>query len=106
MIDDLSEERITRRKNGYNFINHWLQNLQKKLNDYHVNIIDSLSKSTSPTSDRWMMREYDVPGLTYEVGDETDRELIKRVAQTAAEEFMKNAPSLSSSSGQNRRGKN
>jgi len=28
------------------------------------------------------------------VGDETDRELIKKVAQTAAEEFMKEAPSL------------
>ncbi len=96
MIDDLSEKRISKRKIGYNFINHWLQNLQKKLPDYQVNIIDSLSKSTSPTSDRWIMREYDVPGFTYEVGDETDRKLIKRVAQTAAEEFMIIAPTLSS----------
>jgi hypothetical protein len=94
MNDDLSEGRNNRRKNGYNFINQWLQNLQEKLPEYHVNIIDSLSKSTSPTSDRWIMREYDVPGFTYEVGDETYRKLIKRVAQTAAEEFMKKAPSL------------
>ncbi len=94
MNDNFSEERISKRKNGYNFINHWMHNLQKKLPDYHVNVIDSLSRSTSPTSDRWMMREYDVPGFTYEVGDETDRELIGKVAQTAAEEFMKEAPSL------------
>jgi hypothetical protein len=42
------------------------------------------------------MREFDVPGFTYEVGDETDRKLIKMVAQTASEEFMKIAPTLSS----------
>lgn len=94
MNDNLSEDRTNKRKNGYNFINQWMQNLQKKLPDYYVNVIDSLSRSTSPTSDRWMMREYDVPGFTYEVGDETDRELIKKVAQTAAEVFMKEAPSL------------
>ena len=94
MNDNFSEERISKRKQGYNFINQWMHNLQKKLPGYHVNVIDSLSRSTSPTSDRWMMREYDVPGFTYEVGDETDRELIGKVAQTAAEEFMKEAPSL------------
>jgi hypothetical protein len=89
MNDNLSEERITKRKQGYVFINNWLQYLQTRLPEYHVNIIDSLSKSTSPTSDRWIMGEYDVPGLTYEVGDETDRELIKKVAKLSAEEFMK-----------------
>lgn len=94
MIEDLSEERIEKRTIGYNFISDWLQNLQKRLPDYQVNIIDSLSKSTSPTSDRWIMREFDVPGFTYEVGDETNRELIKKVAQTIAEEFMRRSPLL------------
>jgi hypothetical protein len=42
------------------------------------------------------MREFDVAGITYEVGDETNRELINKVAQIAANEFMKNAPTLSS----------
>jgi murein tripeptide amidase MpaA len=86
--NNISEERINKRKEDYHFINQWLQNLQLRLPGYQVNIVDSLSKSTSPTSDRWIMREYDVPGITYEVGDETDRDLIKRVAETAAAELM------------------
>jgi hypothetical protein len=94
--NDLPEERLSKRKKGYKFINKWLQNIQEKLPDYRVDVVDSLSKSTSPTSDRWIMREFDVPGFTYEVGDETDRKLIKKVAQIAATEFMKIAPSLSS----------
>jgi len=36
-----------------------------------------------------VQRTFNAPALTYEVGDETNRELIKRVAATAAEEFMK-----------------
>ncbi|MBT8380986.1 MAG: succinylglutamate desuccinylase/aspartoacylase family protein [Ignavibacteria bacterium] len=94
MKEDLSEERKEKRTYGYNFISVWLQNVQERLPDYQVNIIDSLSKSTSPTSDRWIMREFDVPGFTYEVGDKTNRELIKKVAQTAAEEFMRRSPLL------------
>lgn len=94
ITENLSEERIAIREEGYNFINSWLANLQNRVAGYRVNVIDSLSKPTSPTSDRFMMREYDIPGLTYEVGDETDRKLIKRVAQAAAEEFMKRSPLL------------
>jgi hypothetical protein len=88
MSSDLSVKRINKRKNGYNFVLQWLQILQSGLPDYHVNIIDSLSQSTSPTSDRWMMREFDIPGMTYEVGDETNRKLIQRVAETASAELM------------------
>jgi hypothetical protein len=88
MSSDLSVKRINKRKNGYNFVLQWLQILQSGLPDYHVNIIDSLSQSTSPTSDRWMMREFDIPGMTYEVGDETNRKLIQRVAEAASAELM------------------
>ena len=95
LIDDnLNEERIKKRVEGYNFINDWLNDLKIHLPNYSVNVIDSLSKSTSPTSDRWILREFDVPGFTYEVGDETDRKLIKRVAKTAAEEFIRKSPFL------------
>ena len=86
--NELPEERKKVREEGYSFINNWLQNLQARLPDYYVNIIDTLSQSTSPTSDRWIMREYNIPGLTYEVGDETDRGLIKQVAERSAEELM------------------
>jgi hypothetical protein len=88
VFDDLSIERLEKRKNAYNLVNSWLFDLQSKLQDYYVNIIDTLSSSTSPTSDRWMMREYDVPGITYEVGDETNRKLIDTIAETSATALM------------------
>jgi hypothetical protein len=69
-------------------MNNWLTNLQTRLPDYRVNIIDTLSKTSSPTSDRWIQKTFNAPAVTYEVGDETDRELIKKVAKTAAEELM------------------
>jgi len=81
------EKRIT--NENHTLISNWLSNVQNRTPDYHVNIIDTLSKPTSPTSDRWVQRTFNAPALTYEVGDETDRELIKRVATTAAEELMK-----------------
>jgi len=86
--NDLPEDRKKVREEGNGFVNTWLQNLQARLPEYYVNVIDTLSQSTSPTSDRWIMREYDVPAFTYEVGDETDRQLIKQVAERSAEELM------------------
>ncbi len=68
---------------------NWLNNLQNRLPEYHVNIIDTLSKTSSPTSDRWIQKTFNAPAVTYEVGDETNRQLIKKVAQTAAEELMR-----------------
>ena len=87
--DDLPDSRLERRKYAYNLVAKWLKNLQSKLPDYKVNIVDTLSSPTSPTSDWWLMREYDVPGLTYEVGDETNRELVGQVADFASIELMK-----------------
>jgi hypothetical protein len=81
--------RLEKRKYAYDLVDKWLKNLQSKLPYYKVNIVDTLSSSTSPTSDRWMMREFDVPGLTYEVGDETNRELVDQVANKASIELMK-----------------
>ena len=89
ITDDQSEEEKRIAKENHTLISNWLSKLQSKLPDYYVNIIDTLSQSTSPTSDRWVQRTFNAPALTYEVGDETNRELIKRVAVTAAEEFMK-----------------
>jgi hypothetical protein len=87
--DDLSNKKLEKRKYAYNLIDEWLKNIQLKLPKYRVNIIDTLSNPFSPTSDRWIMREYDAPALTYEVGDETERDLIKNVAETASTELMR-----------------
>jgi len=89
ITEEQNEEEKRIAKENHTLINHWLSNLQSKLPDYYVNIIDTLSKPTSPTSDRWVQRTFNAPALTYEVGDETDRELITKVAITAAEELMK-----------------
>jgi len=86
---NLPEENFLRQKESLELINTWLENLQERLPDYHVNIVDTLSKPTSPTSDRWLQREYDIPAMTYEVADTTNRELISKVSAAAAEELMK-----------------
>ena len=85
---DLSEENFLRQKAGLELINTWLLNLQGKLPDFHVNIVDTLSKPTSPASDRWLQTEYNVPAMTYEVSDSADRELIRKIAKTASIELM------------------
>jgi len=87
--ENFSEEEKVTAENNFILISKWLRNLQRRLPDYYVNITDTLSKTTSPTSARWIQREFNAPALTYETGDETDRELIKKVAANAAEELMK-----------------
>jgi murein tripeptide amidase MpaA len=42
-----------------------------------------------PTSKSWVRREYGVVAMTYEVGDNTSRNRIRRIAEAAAEETMK-----------------
>ena len=89
ITEEQNEEEIRIAKENHTLINNWLSKLQSRLPDYYVNIIDTLSITTSPTSDRWVQSTFNAPALTYEMGDETDRELIKKVAATAAEELMK-----------------
>ena len=74
---------------NHTLMSNWLKNLQDRLPEYHVNIIDTLSKTSSPTSDRWIQKTFNAPAVTYEVGDETNRELIKKVAESAADELMR-----------------
>ncbi|UCH64879.1 MAG: succinylglutamate desuccinylase/aspartoacylase family protein, partial [Ignavibacterium sp.] len=88
LLEHYDEEETRVAKENHSLISKWLTNLQTRLPDYHVNIIDTLSKTSSPTSDRWIQKSFKVPAVTYEVGDETNRELIKEVAQAAAEELM------------------
>ena len=44
---------------------------------------------TRPLSKVWARRTMEVPAVIYEVGDNTDRALIRTVARTAAEEMMR-----------------
>jgi predicted deacylase len=64
----------------------WLDFIATSLPDYEVN--DSPSGLTTPTSRNWFYRAFGAPALIYEVGDETDRGLIRLVATTAAQGTM------------------
>ena len=64
----------------------WLDYIGSHLPHYEVN--DSPSGLDTPMSRNWFYREFGAPALIYEVGDETDRELIREVAATAARGTM------------------
>lgn len=69
------------------FAARWLEGLQKRVPDYEVN----REASTTPklvTSAYWAHKAFGIPGITYEIGDNTDRALLKRVAANAAQEMM------------------
>jgi hypothetical protein len=65
----------------------WLTYLGDNLPHYEVN--DSPSDLGTPMSRNWFYRAFQAPALIYEVGDQTDRALIREVATTAARGTMR-----------------
>lgn len=69
------------------FLDRWLEGIAREVPGYEIN--ESPSGLRSPVSRNWFYREFDrVPSLTYEVGDDTDRALIRTVAAAAARSMM------------------
>lgn len=68
------------------FVDRWLDRIRLDLPDYSVS--DVPSGLDSPTSRNWFYREFGAPAVIYEVGDATDRALIREVATTAARALM------------------
>ncbi len=64
----------------------WLDYIETHLPQYDVN--DSPSGLDTPMSRNWFYGTFGAPALIYEVGDETDRALIREVATTAARGTM------------------
>jgi hypothetical protein len=64
----------------------WLEFIATRLPHYEIN--DSPSGLGTPMSRNWFYREFGAPALIYEVGDQTNRELIREVAATAAQGTM------------------
>jgi hypothetical protein len=64
----------------------WLDYIGTHLPDYEVN--DSPSGLRTPTARNWFYRAFGGPALIYEVGDRTDRDVIREVATTAARGTM------------------
>ena len=68
------------------FIDAWLDKIRAAFPDYYVN--DDPSGLGSPVSKNWFYETFNAPAVTYEVGDESDRALIRRLSTGAAEAMM------------------
>lgn len=69
------------------FSERWLNALATRMPEYKVRL--EPNPGTRPLSKVWARTTMEVPAVIYEVGDNTDRELIRRVARTAAEAMMR-----------------
>lgn len=72
----------------YELQQEWLNELAERNPDYHVNVDESLNNPNTPTSDTWSYNNLAIPSVTYEIGDETEREQIKKISTSAAEIMM------------------
>jgi hypothetical protein len=70
------------------FCRNWLGAIADRLPDYKVRRSAS-AVSKSATSKKWGYETLGIPSITYEFGDNTDRRLICRVSEVAAEEMMR-----------------
>ena len=68
------------------FTDAWLDAIRTAFPDYHVN--DEPFGLGSPVSKNWFYETFNAPAVTYEVGDESDRALIRRLSTAAAEALM------------------
>lgn len=69
------------------FIDPWLDAIRAAFPAYYVN--DEPSGLGSPVSKNWFYQSFNSPAVTYEVGDESDRALVRRLATGAAEALMR-----------------
>lgn len=71
-----------------NFANDWLGNVRERIPDYEF-IHDPRPVSDQANTKVYFYRRYGIPSITYEVGDEADREKVREHAPVFAEEMMK-----------------
>lgn len=69
------------------FTKAWLARYQELVPDYEVRE-QAGHNANSPVSKAWVHERFRVPTATYELGDETDRQLIRKVAEAAAVAMM------------------
>ncbi|MEL6873975.1 MAG: M14-type cytosolic carboxypeptidase [Pseudomonadota bacterium] len=69
------------------FIKRWLGLLEQRMPGFEVRRSESKNLSQA-NSKNYVYRAYGVPTVTYEMGDETDRELVRQVAREAAIAMM------------------
>ena len=69
------------------FERRWLGCLQQRMPDYQVNRKPG-HNPTLATAKTWVYKAYGIPSVTFELGDDTPRELIASLAQQAALAMM------------------
>lgn len=71
------------------FVTHWLNDLDKKMPNFNV-VIKPGNNPNLGVSKQYFSDTFGVHAITYEMGDRTDRTLIKEVAYNAANLLMSN----------------
>lgn len=69
------------------FTDKWFQHLEANIEGYKVK--DAPSGLRSPVSKGWFVSQFNAPGITYEIGDNTSLEFNKKKSKVAASGLMK-----------------
>lgn len=69
-----------------NFTSTWLKEIKKAIPGYEPNV--EPSNIGQPVSKGWFFVTFNAVGITYEIGDRTDRDFIKTKSRIAAEKMM------------------
>lgn len=69
------------------FSEKWIKRIKEKVSDDSAKV--SPSGLLTPVSKGWFYTQFGAEGITYEIGDDTDREMIKMKGRVSAEEMMK-----------------
>jgi len=69
------------------FSREWIGNIFERVPEDQGRI--SPFAVTSPVSKNWFYSQFGAEGITYEIGDQTPRDLIKEKGQVGAQEMMK-----------------
>jgi len=72
---------------AYGFTAQWLARAGARLDGYEIERAER-SQSERATSKNYMFARYQIPAITYEIGDNTERALTARVTAVFAQEMM------------------
>ena len=70
------------------FTNYWHSAINKRLPNYNL-LRTATHNPGLPTFKTFLSKEYDIPAIIYEQGDDTDRTVILKSSKIAAEEMMR-----------------
>lgn len=76
------------------FLTDWLVGRETATPGYPFSIERRDANPGSGTTKNWFHQTYDIPAYTYEAGDETDREAIRRSARSLARSYLEQLDQL------------